>query len=256
MLSNQVSYSPTEHRLALVKANLIPQLITSLDPLSYSFTDAKDLHISLINVLSKFIQLAPPLEFRHLDSVGHRQQQITHETVLKLVLFPSQAYLRFICANYANIQNNTESDDFMHLLEGLLKSCPDFQPTRNFILALPVSLTISSSLTFIELDSSIAAFLASMVYDERNWIRKGRKYRPSDAEIHRSLQNDGFDDAIEQRLLTVFGGSYRAAIVANSIALLIASEANIPRTQHWHTRPGRLFSLLDLSLEELLALRP
>ncbi|KAK2949716.1 hypothetical protein BLNAU_15387 [Blattamonas nauphoetae] len=122
----------------------------------------------------------------------------------------------------------------------------------------PVSFSESTSafLAFIELDSSIAAFLAGMVSDERNWIRKGGKSRSLDADIHRSLQNDGFDDAIEQRILTVFGGSYRAAIVANSIALLIASEANIPRTQHWHTRPGRLFSLLDLSLEELLALRP
>ncbi|KAK2948696.1 hypothetical protein BLNAU_16334 [Blattamonas nauphoetae] len=77
-------------RLTLVNANLIPQLIASLNPLSLSFTEAVDLHINLVIIISNSIWLASPFGLRQLGIEDDNEQQAVHETVLKQVLAPSK----------------------------------------------------------------------------------------------------------------------------------------------------------------------
>ncbi|KAK2950833.1 hypothetical protein BLNAU_14251 [Blattamonas nauphoetae] len=59
-------YCSAEVRLALVKADLIPQIINSLNPLSLSFVEADNIHTSLILIIRQFLTLAAPLGLARL----------------------------------------------------------------------------------------------------------------------------------------------------------------------------------------------
>ncbi|KAK2942379.1 hypothetical protein BLNAU_22722 [Blattamonas nauphoetae] len=58
MLANLITKIIPEVRLALVKADLIPQLINTLNPLSLSFAEAEDIHINVMNIIWNSLWLA------------------------------------------------------------------------------------------------------------------------------------------------------------------------------------------------------
>ncbi|KAK2960954.1 hypothetical protein BLNAU_4041 [Blattamonas nauphoetae] len=104
----------TQVNLLLITADLIPQLITSLNPQCLSFEEAVDIHSSLMRSL-RFSILLPnvvgPPEFEIEDD---NEQQHAYETVLKHVIVPSE-----------------------NLLAPLLRICPYYQPTMEFVLHTP-----------------------------------------------------------------------------------------------------------------------
>ncbi|KAK2958003.1 hypothetical protein BLNAU_6929 [Blattamonas nauphoetae] len=67
-------------RLALVKANLISQLIITLNPQSLSFAESVDIHISLLHILNQSVTLTTPIGLKILTIVGRDEQQAVNET--------------------------------------------------------------------------------------------------------------------------------------------------------------------------------
>ncbi|KAK2953279.1 hypothetical protein BLNAU_11742 [Blattamonas nauphoetae] len=80
MLKNVVYYCSAEVLLPLVEADLIPQLINTLHPLSLSPTEAVDIPTSLISVISDSLRLATPYGLEEQVIEDDHQEQAIHET--------------------------------------------------------------------------------------------------------------------------------------------------------------------------------
>ncbi|KAK2953981.1 hypothetical protein BLNAU_11083 [Blattamonas nauphoetae] len=77
-------------RIRLVKADLVPQLINTINAVSLSFEEAADIHIHLMSSIATSVRLASPdglIEFR--IEYGHGQQDL-HKMILKQVVMPSE----------------------------------------------------------------------------------------------------------------------------------------------------------------------
>ncbi|KAK2954254.1 hypothetical protein BLNAU_10753 [Blattamonas nauphoetae] len=98
-------------RLSLIKADLVPQVINSLTPQSLPLPEAVDIHISVLETILSSIWLTTPDGLTQLKIEDENEQQAVHETVLKQVVTPS---------------------------EKLLRICPYYQPTINFVLHMPL----------------------------------------------------------------------------------------------------------------------
>ncbi|KAK2956608.1 hypothetical protein BLNAU_8448 [Blattamonas nauphoetae] len=187
-------------RLALVKTDLIPQIIITLNPQSLFFTEAVDIHICLIQIIFHSLELATPYYFSRLGIVDGNEQQGVHETVLKHVVAPSEKYVCHLCVNRFSIIDGRLSETFLELLAHLLDRCPYYQRTSEFVLRLPVVLTISSSLPSINKDHSTWTFLIFMVTIQREWNSKDRELRRNWQTVHRMLRMKGFEDVIDEKL--------------------------------------------------------
>ncbi|KAK2953018.1 hypothetical protein BLNAU_12007 [Blattamonas nauphoetae] len=89
ILRTLFNHGSAKSRLALVSADLIHQLVATLNPLSLSFANAFGIHTCLMNVVS--------LEDLRIEDKN--EQQSVHETVLKQVLVPLEKYLCHLCVN-------------------------------------------------------------------------------------------------------------------------------------------------------------
>ncbi|KAK2947387.1 hypothetical protein BLNAU_17707 [Blattamonas nauphoetae] len=86
--------------LAVVTADLIPQLIIALDPLSLSFVESLAIHLYLHATISFSLWPATP---SGLQGYGPHEQQAVHETVLKHIVAPSEQYIWHLCVNRFSI---------------------------------------------------------------------------------------------------------------------------------------------------------
>ncbi|KAK2955190.1 hypothetical protein BLNAU_9919 [Blattamonas nauphoetae] len=219
MLASLILWCSAKLRLALVKADLIPHLIVTLHPLSLSFADAVDIHINVMKIIWNSLWLATPFGLNELEVKDGHEQQAVRETVFKQVLVPSETYICHLCANRFSIVDGKQSFRFLALLARLLEICPNYQPTMNFILHMPVVLTTPSCLTFFENDRSIFWFLDGMVDIQRKWNETMGEVRQTSKEVHRMLRMEGMDDAIEEKLRTEKKESFGRQIVGDSIEL-------------------------------------
>ncbi|KAK2947324.1 hypothetical protein BLNAU_17711 [Blattamonas nauphoetae] len=90
MLGTLIFWCSTKLRHALVKADLIPQIIINLNPVSLSFTETVDIHVNLITMIKNSVTLATPFGLNELKIEDGSEQQYVHETILKQVLVPSE----------------------------------------------------------------------------------------------------------------------------------------------------------------------
>ncbi|KAK2956989.1 hypothetical protein BLNAU_8064 [Blattamonas nauphoetae] len=82
MLSQLIWHCSTKNLLLLVKADLIPELVITLNPLSLSFTEAVDIHTSLMTTIPTSLYLATPDSLVRLGIEDGYEQQAVHETSL------------------------------------------------------------------------------------------------------------------------------------------------------------------------------
>ncbi|KAK2948878.1 hypothetical protein BLNAU_16221 [Blattamonas nauphoetae] len=88
-----------QHQLALVKTDLIPELVITLNPQSLSFSEAADIHACLLEIIATSLRLATPEALAKLEIEDRDDQQAVHETVLQQVLVPSEKYICNLCVN-------------------------------------------------------------------------------------------------------------------------------------------------------------
>ncbi|KAK2954150.1 hypothetical protein BLNAU_10967 [Blattamonas nauphoetae] len=215
-------------RLTLVKANLIPQLIRTFNPQSRSFAEIEDTRSGLIDVIAWSFSLSTPDGLAQPGFQGHNEQQAIHETVLKQILVPSESYICHLCVNRYSIIDGDLSTEFMRLLAYLLRICPYYQPTMDFVLHMPVFLTIPSCLTFIENSYSIGTFLLSIIGAQWIWNEKMGEERQMWKSVDRKLRMEGIEDVVEQKLQNnkdeIFGGR----VAVNSIRWNNLQGMNLP----------------------------
>ncbi|KAK2954010.1 hypothetical protein BLNAU_11112 [Blattamonas nauphoetae] len=200
MLARLIWDITAKRRLGLVKADLIPQLINTLNPHSLSFTEAVEIHTCLLKTIFISFWLATPFGLRQLEIEYENEQQYAFETILKQVLTPSENYIWHFCVNRFSIVDRSQSTEFLELLTRLLEISPYYQRTMDFVLNTPVFLTIPSCLTFFETQEPIWYFLTFIVDIERGWNEQGGEEREMGKTVHRMLRMEGIEDVTEQKL--------------------------------------------------------
>ncbi|KAK2953986.1 hypothetical protein BLNAU_11088 [Blattamonas nauphoetae] len=205
------------HRLTLIKADLIPQLIVTLNPLFRSFAEAVDIHTRLLSSITSCFWLSTPDSLTLLEHEYGSGRQNVHETVLTQVLAPSEEYISHLCENRYSIVDGQQSKSFLYLLAQLLEISPSYQPMTDFVLHMPVFLTIPSCLTFFEDDDPIHFFLSSMVNIQHKWNKTKGEVRQLGKTVQRMLRMEGMEDVIEAKLRNEQNGYDGRWIVAQSI---------------------------------------
>ncbi|KAK2957593.1 hypothetical protein BLNAU_7492 [Blattamonas nauphoetae] len=204
-------------QFALVKADLIPQLIVTLNPQSLSFEEAEDIHINIMNVVKSSLWLATPNGLASLKIEDNNEQQAVHETVFQQVLAPSEMFIWHLCANRYSIVDGDQSANFMTLLTRLLQICPFYQQTMDFVVNMPVFLTILSFLAFLEDDKAIRSLLYFLNNAQREWNEQREEVREMGKIILRMLRIEGIEDAMEEKLRNDRSQTFGRDIVDRSI---------------------------------------
>ncbi|KAK2961564.1 hypothetical protein BLNAU_3362 [Blattamonas nauphoetae] len=188
------------YNLTLIKAELIPQLINTLNPYSLSLSDCEDIHTSLISTITSSLIFTIPDIFQNLGIEDHNEQQTGCEMVLQQVLEPSEKYLWHLCVNRNSIIDGDQSSQFIILFANLLQISPYHRPTMDLVLSMPVFLAMPSCLTFFENDDAISTFLYIMPTTQWKWNRTQGDYRQIWITVYGMLRKEGIEDAIEEKL--------------------------------------------------------
>ncbi|KAK2956980.1 hypothetical protein BLNAU_8055 [Blattamonas nauphoetae] len=107
--------------LLLVKADLISELVITLNLQSLSFTEAVDIHINVMKYIRRSLSLTTPNYLALLGIKDDNEQQAVHETVLKQVVTPSEKYIWHLCVNRYSIVDGELSLTFLDLLAQLIR---------------------------------------------------------------------------------------------------------------------------------------
>ncbi|KAK2957541.1 hypothetical protein BLNAU_7440 [Blattamonas nauphoetae] len=230
MIKTLIDWCSPKVQLSLVKADLITRLINALNPLSLSFAETEDIHVNLMKITIRSLWLATPYGLYRLKVQNQNEPQAVHESVFQQVVAPSGQYICHLCTNRFSIVDGDQSKYFVELLARLLRISPYYQPTMEFVLNLPVFLTISSCLTFFEKEDSMWCFLDDMSNTELEWNDKGREVRRMCRTVNRMLSMEGIEDVIEEKLRNNEKG-YGRHIVAKSIEWNNHLGMNLPEEE-------------------------
>ncbi|KAK2951658.1 hypothetical protein BLNAU_13397 [Blattamonas nauphoetae] len=231
MLDTLILVCSQKTNLALVKADLIPQLINTLNPHSLLFAGAVDINFYLLIIIANPVKLATPFGLAELGIEDRNEQQAVAETVLKQVLVPSEKYIWHLCVNRYSILDWDLEEEFMALLTRLLKISPSHQPTMDSVLNMPVILSIPSCLTFFEKDTSIWSFLGEMVVIQQDWNESREGVQQSWKAMHRMLKMEGIEDVAEAKLLNDHHSTVGRLTVTNSIDWNNQLGMNVPEQE-------------------------
>ncbi|KAK2950128.1 hypothetical protein BLNAU_14930 [Blattamonas nauphoetae] len=215
--------------LTLVKADLIPQLINTLNPLSLSVAETSDIHMHLLEIISHSFWLTTSSSLAPLKNKDQKKQEAVHKTVFQQVLIPSEKYICHLCMNRYSIIDGDQSDEILELLIRLLAICPYYQPTMDFVLNMPVFVLITSYLTSFDDDDPIRPFLGGMIDVQREWNEKGGVVQQMSKKILRMLRKEGIEDANEQWLRNDKSHWDGGWIVSYSIEWSNLQGINLPR---------------------------
>ncbi|KAK2964066.1 hypothetical protein BLNAU_1147 [Blattamonas nauphoetae] len=229
MIDSLIWQCSAEAILALVKADLIPQIITTLNPLSLSLSHCAHIHTYLIHLINASQNLTTPEKFKLLRIEDHDEQQAVHETVLQQVLVPSEKYIGHLCMNRYSIIDAEQWKYFLDLITQFIRKSPYYQPTMNFVLHMPVIFTIPSCLTFFEAERSIWYLLYFMVRNQQEWNKQSRNIRRSGTAIFRCLRMEGIEDGFEEKLQHDRNSHFGGDNVDEVIELNNLQGMNLPR---------------------------
>ncbi|KAK2956926.1 hypothetical protein BLNAU_8001 [Blattamonas nauphoetae] len=90
MLYSQIPWCSAKLFLTLVKADLISQIIASLNPMFLSLAEAVDIHITVMKIITDCFWLTTPDCQKEFGFKDDYEQQAVQETVLKQVVTPSE----------------------------------------------------------------------------------------------------------------------------------------------------------------------
>ncbi|KAK2961991.1 hypothetical protein BLNAU_3047 [Blattamonas nauphoetae] len=206
-------------QFGLLNADLVPQLISSLQPLTRSFKYPQNIHSDLLSIIGRFLWLATPSNDAYAEIDDHTEQQAVHETLLKHVLLPSKDYIRQICHTRTVFIDHVFWPDFMTCVAQIILICPFYQPTMDYVLDLPLIFTMITSNDFNDSDESRACFLGEIADAQEEWDKHDKEIRRMGTIINRSLRMEGSEDQIEQMLQSVRSQPREGYIVSYSTKL-------------------------------------
>ncbi|KAK2955505.1 hypothetical protein BLNAU_9552 [Blattamonas nauphoetae] len=212
LMDNLILLCSYDIRFALIKADLIPRLINTLNPQSFSISDCEDMHTCLMGIITNSFRLAGPNRVSEVEIEDDDERKSVHETVLKQVLSPSEKSVGHLCTNPTSIVDGDQSKRFLIFLARLLRMSPYHQPIMDLCIELPIVLAIPSCLTIFEKDEPIWDFLLEMVKSQREWNKQGGVQQHMWRTVDRMLRMEDIEDVIEQWQLNDQHRSYGGLI--------------------------------------------
>ncbi|KAK2956994.1 hypothetical protein BLNAU_8069 [Blattamonas nauphoetae] len=231
LLSNQLLCCSAQNVLLLIKADLVHQLIMTLNPHSLSFADAVHIHTSLLSIITNSLWLTTPYYLSQLGIKDDTERQTVHETVLQQVLSPLEKYIWHLCMNRFSIVDGDMSNEFMTLLTRILRICPYYQPSMDIVVNMPIVLTIPSCLAFFENDASIYRFVYDIVLIQQDLNKKMGEVRQMWQKVHRMLRMEGIEDMIEKKHQNDKNTRFGRWIVHFSIKWNNLQDMNLPQQE-------------------------
>ncbi|KAK2953269.1 hypothetical protein BLNAU_11732 [Blattamonas nauphoetae] len=231
MLKNVVYYCSAEVLLPLVEADLIPQLINTLHPLSLSPTEAVDIPTSLISIISDSLRLATLSGLEELENDDSDETQAVCETVVQQVLIPSAESICHLCVNRFPIVDGEESERNLTVLTRILQLCPYNQPTMDLVLRMSVVLPIPSCLTIVDKEQSIFMFLYNMNNAQWEWNDTKGEQQQMWKTVHQMLRMEGIEDVVEEKLQNDQRTSFGGDIVVDSMEWNNQLGMNLPKQE-------------------------
>ncbi|KAK2956510.1 hypothetical protein BLNAU_8564 [Blattamonas nauphoetae] len=201
MLNHLFCRCTPQFRLKLIEAQLIPQIIISLKPQSPVVRETVLINASLLHIIASSLDLATQEGLTLLKIEPNHGLQTVFQTVHSQVLVPSKSYIHHLYQRRFSITDTDLLSNFLNLISRLLQISPYYQRTMDFVLNMPIILTIPSCLTFFDDDADMM-FRFEFIDDTRcKWNKQAESIRRSETILIRSLRMEGFDDVSEQRLL-------------------------------------------------------
>ncbi|KAK2952915.1 hypothetical protein BLNAU_12091 [Blattamonas nauphoetae] len=228
MLDSLIWNCSDKPHLLLVQDGLILQLIVTLNPQSLSLRDCEHIHTCLIRIIASSFWLTTPDGLTQLEIEDGDEEQAVHETVLKQVVVPSAQYICHLCMNRFSIVDLDQSQFFMFLLARLLHISAYYRPTMDFILDMPVVLTIPSYFTFLENDILIWYSLSMMMKSQREWNSTRGEQRQMWKKVDGMLRMEGIEDVLEETCQINNNGLLFPNIVAQTIEWNNLQGMNLP----------------------------
>ncbi|KAK2943803.1 hypothetical protein BLNAU_21281 [Blattamonas nauphoetae] len=197
MLGTLILYCCDNLRVPLVKADLIRELVITLNPQFISLSDCEHIHINVLRIISLSVWLATPNGFTQLGIKDRNEQQAIHKTISQSVVAPVEKYISHLCVNRYSIVDGEQSQCFLDLLAQLLQISPYYQPTMDIVLNMPVFLAIPSCLTFFKNDDRMFNFLLCMYFSQQYWDKERGKVRNMGKNVNGMLRMEGIDARLE-----------------------------------------------------------
>ncbi|KAK2955024.1 hypothetical protein BLNAU_9955 [Blattamonas nauphoetae] len=205
--------------LKLVKADLIPHLLASLNPVSLSFEYAEDVHIHLVSIIGLALLLLHPNDSKQIDVINATDKHNLQETILARVLLPPASYIRHLCANRHLFINGNRSVHLLNFLTRLISLCPYSTPSMRILQSLPVFFTIPSTSAELDMDRALCWILDALVDAQRDWNNDSGDVRKSGRTACRSLVLEGFEDTLERSIQFGSTEDTRKQLTKHSIVL-------------------------------------
>ncbi|KAK2954909.1 hypothetical protein BLNAU_10048 [Blattamonas nauphoetae] len=199
-LSKTTNASSIQIRNDLVASDLITKVFATIQPHTLPITGNEPIHSNLNEVVNNLLILANPSHLNNLgittavDTFNHR------EMIFQKVVIPSSQFVVFLISN-RHVINRDLSRSLMMELGTLLLASPFHRPTLDFVLASPILIAFSSSLSFLNDTLALSNSLFHMIDWMREWKEEGPEVVRSGKQIFQTLFSEGFEDTLNQMLV-------------------------------------------------------
>ncbi|KAK2957814.1 hypothetical protein BLNAU_7248 [Blattamonas nauphoetae] len=183
----------------LVESDLITKVFATVQPHTLSITGNETMFNKLVSAVFYCLRLADSRYLRELgitdavDAFNHRKM------IFQKVVIPSSQFVTFLISNRYSLKDGS-LNYFMSLLDKFIQICPFHDPTLEFVLASPIAMTFSSSLSFVEEDGDLWNFLTKIHDSLLIWKKEGPEVAQSGKRMLQALISEGSEDSLEQKM--------------------------------------------------------
>ncbi|KAK2955453.1 hypothetical protein BLNAU_9500 [Blattamonas nauphoetae] len=184
----------------MLNYDVIPGVMNILQPHTLSPPLEMSLHHRVMRLLKTVHYSTNIPEF--FDVSGSSRQSQMNDAIFEQVLIPSEAYLRSLCSNRYFVLESESADMLLEFFLSLIDMSTFHSPASDFIVSLPIALSITSLLSVIS-SNSVRNFIDTYLTILRDWRELDPYIFKQDNTIVRSLNSEGFDDVLDQSLFTL-----------------------------------------------------
>ncbi|KAK2941848.1 hypothetical protein BLNAU_23239 [Blattamonas nauphoetae] len=176
------------------------------------------IHFELVNVIYYSTLLALPSIIRELGITAPVDKCSHHEMIFQKVILPSSQYLTFLFSNRYNLKGHL-LNSFKYELDALIYIIPFHRRTQEYVLASPIVMVFTSNLSTSTLNVNFHVSLS-------DWKEEGPEAAQSGTRILQALISEGFEDTLEQRLMSDKNGLFVDKFIKDSVLTLQSLGVN------------------------------
>ncbi|KAK2955457.1 hypothetical protein BLNAU_9504 [Blattamonas nauphoetae] len=214
--------------LHITESDLIAKVLTTLQPHTLQFSGNEEIIRHLITIITYCVDLASASSLSGLGITDAADTFSLREMILRKVALPSSQFVTFLIVNRHNF-NGGLAITYMHLLHILIQISLFHRPTLEFVVASPIVMGFSSSLSFIENDLVLWSPLMDINHSLKEWKNEGPEVAQTARRIIQALFSEGFEDTLEQTLKHDRDGDHGRSVVYMSHTISKSLGSNVTR---------------------------